>query len=146
MRHGRPPSALAYHIKRIRCKPTRLRVANTFAGKELQQVLRLVRRLEFQHLLDQAASPLGIAKSTADADWAYASSWLRLELEDDSVHLSWPDIFLTDFILAGEITLEGKASTDQCGIAVVSGRVCRMVWSEGKGNEKLATSNVSSSI
>jgi RNA polymerase sigma factor (TIGR02999 family) len=28
----------------------------------------------------QAAAALGIAESTADADWAYAKSWLRLEL------------------------------------------------------------------
>jgi RNA polymerase sigma factor (TIGR02999 family) len=30
--------------------------------------------------LRQAAEALGIAESTADADWAYAKSWLRLEL------------------------------------------------------------------
>ena len=30
----------------------------------------------------QAAEALGIAESTADADWAYAKSWLRLELSD----------------------------------------------------------------
>src|SRR5262249_52985757 len=32
----------------------------------------------------QAASALGIAESTADSDWAYAKSWLRLELSDSS--------------------------------------------------------------
>jgi RNA polymerase sigma factor (TIGR02999 family) len=32
----------------------------------------------------QAATALGIAESTADADWAYAKSWLRLELADAS--------------------------------------------------------------
>jgi DNA-directed RNA polymerase specialized sigma24 family protein len=32
----------------------------------------------------QAADALGIAESTADADWAYAKSWLRLELADTS--------------------------------------------------------------
>jgi RNA polymerase sigma factor (TIGR02999 family) len=32
----------------------------------------------------QAAAALGIAESTADADWAYAKSWLRLELADPS--------------------------------------------------------------
>jgi RNA polymerase sigma factor (TIGR02999 family) len=32
----------------------------------------------------QAAAALGIAESTADADWAYAKSWLRLELADAS--------------------------------------------------------------
>ena len=30
----------------------------------------------------QAAQALGIAESTADADWAYAKSWLRLELAE----------------------------------------------------------------
>jgi RNA polymerase sigma factor (TIGR02999 family) len=30
----------------------------------------------------QAAVALGIAESTADADWAYAKSWLRVELTD----------------------------------------------------------------
>lgn len=30
----------------------------------------------------QAAAALGIAESTADADWAYARSWLRIELAD----------------------------------------------------------------
>jgi RNA polymerase sigma factor (TIGR02999 family) len=30
----------------------------------------------------EAADALGIADSTADADWAYAKSWLRLELTD----------------------------------------------------------------
>ena len=32
----------------------------------------------------QAAEALGIAESTADADWAYAKAWLRLELVDSS--------------------------------------------------------------
>jgi RNA polymerase sigma factor (TIGR02999 family) len=32
--------------------------------------------------LREAAAALGIAESTADADWAYAKSWLRLELAD----------------------------------------------------------------
>jgi RNA polymerase sigma factor (TIGR02999 family) len=35
----------------------------------------------------QAAEALGIAESTADADWAYAKSWLRLELAETSDHL-----------------------------------------------------------
>jgi RNA polymerase sigma factor (TIGR02999 family) len=34
--------------------------------------------------LHQAAAALGIADSTADADWAYAKAWLRLELADAS--------------------------------------------------------------
>jgi RNA polymerase sigma factor (TIGR02999 family) len=33
--------------------------------------------------LRDAATALGIAESTADSDWAYAKSWLRLELADD---------------------------------------------------------------
>ena len=37
--------------------------------------------------IHQAADALGIAESTADADWAYAKSWLRLELADASDHL-----------------------------------------------------------
>jgi RNA polymerase sigma factor (TIGR02999 family) len=32
--------------------------------------------------LREAADALGIAESTADADWAYAKSWLRVELAD----------------------------------------------------------------
>ena len=32
----------------------------------------------------EAAEALGIAESTADADWAYAKSWLRVELADAS--------------------------------------------------------------
>jgi RNA polymerase sigma factor (TIGR02999 family) len=31
----------------------------------------------------EAAAALGIAESTADADWAYAKSWLRVELSDE---------------------------------------------------------------
>ena len=33
--------------------------------------------------IDQAAQALGIAASTADADWAYVKSWLRVELADE---------------------------------------------------------------
>jgi RNA polymerase sigma factor (TIGR02999 family) len=36
--------------------------------------------------LREAAAVLGIAESTADADWAYAKSWLRLELADAADH------------------------------------------------------------
>jgi RNA polymerase sigma factor (TIGR02999 family) len=36
--------------------------------------------------LREAAAVLGIAESTADADWAYAKSWLRIELADASDH------------------------------------------------------------
>jgi DNA-directed RNA polymerase specialized sigma24 family protein len=32
----------------------------------------------------EAAQALGISPSTADNDWAYARSWLRLALEDAS--------------------------------------------------------------
>jgi RNA polymerase sigma factor (TIGR02999 family) len=31
--------------------------------------------------IDEAADALGIAASTADSDWAYARSWLRVEME-----------------------------------------------------------------
>jgi RNA polymerase sigma factor (TIGR02999 family) len=34
--------------------------------------------------LREAAEAIGIAESTADADWAYAKSWLRVELSDRS--------------------------------------------------------------
>jgi RNA polymerase sigma factor (TIGR02999 family) len=34
--------------------------------------------------LREAAGALGIAESTADADWAYAKSWLRVELAETS--------------------------------------------------------------
>jgi RNA polymerase sigma factor (TIGR02999 family) len=34
--------------------------------------------------IQQAAVALGIAESTADADWAYAKAWLRVELADRS--------------------------------------------------------------
>lgn len=33
--------------------------------------------------LEQAAQALGVAVSTASADWAYAKSWLRLEIQSD---------------------------------------------------------------
>jgi RNA polymerase sigma factor (TIGR02999 family) len=33
--------------------------------------------------LEQAAQALGMATSTASADWAYAKSWLRLEIQPD---------------------------------------------------------------
>ena len=32
--------------------------------------------------IEQAARSLGIAASTADADWAYAKGWLKLELQE----------------------------------------------------------------
>jgi RNA polymerase sigma factor (TIGR02999 family) len=33
--------------------------------------------------LEQAAQALGVATSTASADWVYAKSWLRLEMQSD---------------------------------------------------------------
>jgi len=36
----------------------------------------------------QAAAALGIAESTADADWAYAKAWLRLELSESADPIS----------------------------------------------------------
>jgi RNA polymerase sigma factor (TIGR02999 family) len=38
----------------------------------------------------QAAQALGIAESTADNDWAYARSWLRLEIEGRSDNTGAP--------------------------------------------------------
>jgi len=37
---------------------------------------------------EQAAEALGISPSTADNDWAYARSWLRLEMSDSSARKS----------------------------------------------------------
>ena len=34
--------------------------------------------------IEQAAEALGISTSTADADWAYAKSWLRVAMTDES--------------------------------------------------------------
>ncbi len=34
--------------------------------------------------IEQAAEMLGISTSTADADWAYAKAWLRIEMADES--------------------------------------------------------------
>jgi DNA-directed RNA polymerase specialized sigma24 family protein len=34
--------------------------------------------------IHQAAKMLGISTSTADADWAYAKAWLRVEMADDT--------------------------------------------------------------
>jgi DNA-directed RNA polymerase specialized sigma24 family protein len=31
--------------------------------------------------IDEAAAALEIATSTADSDWAYARSWLRIEMD-----------------------------------------------------------------
>lgn len=45
---------------------------------------RLVKLRYFAGLtIAQAAEALGIATSTADADWVYAKGWLRLELEKE---------------------------------------------------------------
>jgi RNA polymerase sigma factor (TIGR02999 family) len=41
--------------------------------------------------IPQAAEALGIARSTADDDWAYAKSWLRVELADQAA----PSVGLT---------------------------------------------------
>ena len=35
--------------------------------------------------LPEAAQALGISDSTADNDWAYAKSWLRLQMSDSDV-------------------------------------------------------------
>ena len=43
--------------------------------------------------LREAAAALGIAESTADADWAYAKSWLRVEMADALDRRPSPDAF-----------------------------------------------------
>ncbi len=40
--------------------------------------------------LDQAAKALGVSASTADSDWAYAKSWLRLEVLGDQLPREQP--------------------------------------------------------
>ena len=57
---------------------------NKLAGLDSRKA-ELVKLRFFAGLtIRQAAAALGIAESTADADWAYAKSWLRLELTDAS--------------------------------------------------------------
>jgi len=47
-----------------------------------ERVARLVKLRFFAGLtIEAAAQALGIATSTADSDWAYARSWLRLEMD-----------------------------------------------------------------
>ena len=53
--------------------------------QEDREAAQLVKLRFFAGLtIRQAAAALAIAESTADADWAYAKSWLRLELADAS--------------------------------------------------------------
>jgi RNA polymerase sigma factor (TIGR02999 family) len=48
-----------------------------------QRLAALVKLRFFAGLtIEEAAESLGIANSTADSDWAYARSWLRLEMDD----------------------------------------------------------------
>lgn len=55
--------------------------------KQDQRRAELVKLRFFAGLTnEQAAEALGISPSTADNDWAYARSWLRLEIDG-----SWPD-------------------------------------------------------
>ncbi len=57
---------------------------NKLAGHDSRKA-ELVKLRYFVGLtISEAAAALGIAESTADADWAYAKSWLRLELADVS--------------------------------------------------------------
>jgi RNA polymerase sigma factor (TIGR02999 family) len=50
--------------------------------KKDQRMAQVVKLRFFAGLtIDEAAEALGIAASTADSDWAYARSWLRLEME-----------------------------------------------------------------
>src|SRR5687767_3727048 len=57
---------------------------NKLAGLDRRKA-ELVKLRFFAGLtIRQAAAVLEIAESTADADWAYAKSWLRLELDEAS--------------------------------------------------------------
>jgi RNA polymerase sigma factor (TIGR02999 family) len=50
--------------------------------KKEQRMAQVVKLRFFAGLtIDEAAQALGIAASTADSDWAYARSWLRLEMD-----------------------------------------------------------------
>ncbi len=50
-------------------------------GKDARKA-QLVKLRFFAGLtLEEAAQALGISRSTADADWAYAKTWLRVEIE-----------------------------------------------------------------
>jgi len=50
-------------------------------GKDTRKA-QLVKLRFFAGLtLEEAAQALGISRSTADADWAYAKTWLRVEIE-----------------------------------------------------------------
>lgn len=51
--------------------------------KKDSRMAQLVKLRFFAGLtIAEAADALGIARSTADSDWAYARSWLRLEMDD----------------------------------------------------------------
>jgi RNA polymerase sigma factor (TIGR02999 family) len=52
--------------------------------KQDGRLSQLVKLRFFAGLTNQAAAEaLGISKSVADSDWAYARAWLRLEIEGD---------------------------------------------------------------
>ena len=57
---------------------------NKLASRDSRQAEVVKLRFFAGLTIRQAAAALGIAESTADADWAYAKSWLRLELADAS--------------------------------------------------------------
>jgi RNA polymerase sigma factor (TIGR02999 family) len=55
---------------------------DNLAARDVRQA-QLVKLRFFAGLSSsQAAAALGISESTADADWAYAKAWLRLQLAD----------------------------------------------------------------
>jgi RNA polymerase sigma factor (TIGR02999 family) len=55
---------------------------NQLAARNVRQA-ELVKLRFFAGLsISQAADALGIAESTADADWAYAKAWLRVQMSD----------------------------------------------------------------
>jgi RNA polymerase sigma factor (sigma-70 family) len=55
---------------------------DTLAAQDARKA-ELVKLRFFASLsMSEAALALGISESTADADWAYAKAWLRLQMAD----------------------------------------------------------------
>jgi RNA polymerase sigma factor (TIGR02999 family) len=54
------------------------------AAKDARKALLVKLRFFAGLTVQEAAESLGIAASTADADWAYAKSWLRVAMSADS--------------------------------------------------------------
>jgi RNA polymerase sigma factor (TIGR02999 family) len=52
----------------------------------------------------QAAEAIGVSVATAENDWSYAKSWLRIELSDAHTNVSWKttsDSFLSNWAISG---------------------------------------------